>query len=56
MAEGLSNAGIGERLTLSDRTIENYVHFIFVKLGLMPERGANRRVRAVVRFLEVASS
>ena len=40
LAEGLSNVGIADRLVLSNRTVENYVRFIFMKLGLLP--GARR--------------
>lgn len=51
MAEGLSNPGIAERMTLGVRTIESHVATIFLKLGLWPDEGScNRRVRAVLAY------
>lgn len=51
MAEGLSNGGIGRRLFLSERTVETHVHSIFMKLDIPREPDDNRRVLAVVRYL-----
>jgi DNA-binding NarL/FixJ family response regulator len=52
MAEGRSNAGIGRRLWVSDRTVEKHVHSILLKLQL-PETGDDhRRVLAALTFLE----
>lgn len=51
MAEGLSNRGLGRRLFLSERTIEAHVHSIFMKLDLPRAPDDNRRVLAVVRYL-----
>jgi DNA-binding NarL/FixJ family response regulator len=51
MAEGRSNSGICERLTLSPRTIESHVRTIFIKLGLSPADDDNRRVLAVLAYL-----
>jgi DNA-binding CsgD family transcriptional regulator len=51
MAQGLSNAAICARLHLSVKTVEPIVSSIFVKLGLPPDAGSNRRVLAVVEYV-----
>jgi DNA-binding NarL/FixJ family response regulator len=52
MAEGLSNPGIAERLVVSPRTVESHVASIFGKLDIAPESHDDRRVQAVLRYLE----
>jgi DNA-binding NarL/FixJ family response regulator/class 3 adenylate cyclase len=52
MAEGLSNPGIAERLVVSPRTVESHVASIFGKLDITPESQDDRRVQAVLRYLE----
>jgi DNA-binding NarL/FixJ family response regulator len=52
MAEGRSNAGICDRLTLSQRTVESHVSAIFRKLGLIEAPDDHRRVLAVLAFLK----
>jgi DNA-binding NarL/FixJ family response regulator len=52
MAEGRSNAGIAERLSLTERTVEGYVGAIFGKLGLEPSLDQHRRVLAVLAYLD----
>ena len=51
IAEGHSNAAIGERLFLSRKTIETYISQIFLKLGLRDSPEHHRRVLAVLAFL-----
>ncbi|HVW44341.1 MAG TPA: response regulator transcription factor [Amycolatopsis sp.] len=52
MAEGASNAGIAERIFVTEGTVEKHVRSILTKLDL-PESGTDhRRVLAVLRFLD----
>lgn len=50
MAEGASNAAIGEQLYMAPKTVEHHVRGIFAKLGLSQVDG-HRRVLAVLTFL-----
>jgi DNA-binding NarL/FixJ family response regulator len=52
MAEGLSNAGIAAALVISERAVEKHVANIFMKLDLPPSENDNRRVLAVLRYLQ----
>jgi DNA-binding NarL/FixJ family response regulator len=54
MAEGRSNQGIAERLTLELKTIEGHVGQIFSKLALEPTGDDHRRVLAVLTYLRSA--
>lgn len=51
MAEGRSNAGICERISLSPRTVESHVRTIFRKLDLGDTHDDHRRVLAVLAYL-----
>jgi DNA-binding NarL/FixJ family response regulator len=51
MAEGLSDRGIAERLTVSLQTVYTHVQHVFAKLELPATSSDNRRVRAVVAYL-----
>ena len=55
MAEGLSDRGIAERLTVSLQTIYTHVQHVFAKLELPATSSDNRRVRAVVAYLTTGS-
>ena len=52
MAEGLSNAGIADLLVISEGAVEKHVGNVMLKLGLDTAASANRRVLAVLRYLE----
>jgi DNA-binding NarL/FixJ family response regulator len=52
MAEGLSNAGIAQRLVITEGAVEKHVTSIFTKLRLEPAETDHRRVLAVLRYLE----
>jgi len=52
MAEGLSNAGIAAALVVSDGAVEKHIANIFTKLDLPPSETDNRRVLAVLRYLD----
>ncbi len=52
MAQGKSNASIAAGLVLSERAIEKHTNSIFAKLGLSEERDLNRRVSAVLVYLQ----
>lgn len=52
MAEGRSNAAIAQTLFISPGSVEKHVSSLFIKLGLPPVDGENRRVMAVLRYLE----
>lgn len=51
MAEGHSNAAIGERLFIGQKTVETHIGTIFSKLGLFPDAAIDRRVQAVLTYL-----
>lgn len=51
MAQGESNAAIGESLFISPRSVEKHINAIFTKLDLGQEADSNRRVRAVLVYL-----
>jgi DNA-binding NarL/FixJ family response regulator len=55
MAEGLSNAGIGRRLWITEGTVEKHVRSILTKLDLADTPDDHRRVRAVIMYLDAAT-
>jgi DNA-binding NarL/FixJ family response regulator len=52
LAEGRSNRSIADRLMLSIKTIESMMASIFSKLDLEPDPDDNRRVLAVLAYLD----
>ncbi|MET7363861.1 response regulator transcription factor [Streptomyces sp. NPDC005562] len=55
MAEGLSNQAVGRRLFLSQSAISKYTTSLFGKLGLGDDDDGNRRVLAVLAYLNADS-
>jgi len=52
MAEGRSNAAIAQRLVITEKAISKHAAGIFAKLGLAPSDDDNRRVLAVLAYLD----
>ena len=52
MAEGRSNVAIGQRLVITERAVAKHTASIFLKLDLQPSDDDNRRVLAVLAYLE----
>ena len=52
MAEGRSNAGIGQALYVTEGTVEKHVRSIMMKLRLPESSEVHRRVLAVLAFLD----
>jgi DNA-binding NarL/FixJ family response regulator len=52
MATGRNNHAIAKTLYMSDRAVEKHIGSVFQKLGLVEEGELNRRVMAVLAFLE----
>jgi DNA-binding NarL/FixJ family response regulator len=51
MAEGRSNAAIGGRLFITEKAVSKHISSIFGRLGLPPSEDDNRRVLAVLAYL-----
>ena len=56
MATGRNNATIAKTLFMSDRAVEKHIGSVFQKLGLVDEQLVNRRVMAVLAYLEASGS
>jgi DNA-binding NarL/FixJ family response regulator len=52
MAQGLSNKAIARSLVITPGAVENHISNIFAKLGLDASRDENRRIRAVLTYLD----
>jgi DNA-binding NarL/FixJ family response regulator len=51
MAEGRTNAAIAARLFITEKAVSKHINNIFIKLGLHPGEEDNRRVLAVLAYL-----
>ena len=51
MAEGRTNAGIASRMVITEKAVAKHINSIFMKLGLFPAEDDNRRVLAVLAYL-----
>lgn len=54
MAEGRTNGAIAARLFVTEKSVESHISSIFTKLDLPPAGDANRRVLAVLAWLDGA--
>ena len=52
MAEGRSNAATAARLVVTEKAVSKHINSIFAKLGLPPSEDDNRRVLAVLAYLD----
>ncbi|GAA3426806.1 response regulator [Streptosporangium sandarakinum] len=52
MAEGMSNLAIAARFHVTDKAVGKHTNNIFAKLGLPPSDDHNRRVMAVLTYLQ----
>jgi DNA-binding NarL/FixJ family response regulator len=55
MATGKTNSSIARSLYMSDRAVEKHIGAVFTKLGLGEEDDVNRRVMAVLTFLDATA-
>src|SRR4051812_8133762 len=56
MASGRNNATVAKTLFMSDRAVEKHISSVFQKLGLVDEGENNRRVMAVLAFLDATGA
>lgn len=56
LATGFSNRTIAQRLVLSQRAVEKHINSIFAKLELTVDDAVDRRVKAVLMFLDEAGT
>jgi DNA-binding NarL/FixJ family response regulator len=52
VATGRTNATIARTLFMSERSVEKHISSVFLKLGLLDEGETNRRVSAVLTYIE----
>ncbi|WP_406138556.1 response regulator [Streptomyces sp. NBC_01089] len=56
MAEGLGNSAIAKQLVVTEGAVHKHIRSIFAKLDLSPTDHVDRRVTAVLRYLEGATA
>jgi DNA-binding NarL/FixJ family response regulator len=56
LATGFSNRTVAQRLVLSQRAVEKHINSIFAKLELTADDAVDRRVKAVLMFLNDGES
>jgi DNA-binding NarL/FixJ family response regulator len=54
IARGRTNAAIGAHLYISEKSVQGHINSIFAKLGLREDGATNRRVQAVLMYLDQA--
>ncbi|HEV2635558.1 MAG TPA: response regulator transcription factor [Actinocrinis sp.] len=52
MAEGRANAGVAARMEITEKAVSKHINSIFSKLDLYPSEDDNRRVLAVLAYLD----
>ncbi|WP_019136029.1 response regulator [Cellulomonas massiliensis] len=52
LSTGLSNSGIGERLGIAEKSVQNHVNAMYATLGIDADPQRNPRVSAALRLLE----
>jgi DNA-binding NarL/FixJ family response regulator len=52
MAEGRSNNAIAAKLHITDKAVSKHINNIFTKLDMPPSDDDNRRVLAVLAYLD----
>ena len=52
MAQGRSNQAIADRMVITEKAVDKHTTNIFCKLGLHPDGEHNRRVLAVLTYLD----
>jgi DNA-binding NarL/FixJ family response regulator len=56
MAEGLTNAGIDERIYISERTVKAHVRHVLMKLDVPESEDGHRSVLAALMHLSATQS
>ncbi len=51
MAQGYSNAAIGQRLVIAEKSVENHINAIYQHLGVSRDDPIHPRVKAVLLYM-----